>query len=237
MSAPDRPGGRPVAIVHGLVPAAGRGERFGGGEPKQFSLVAGRPLLAWTLERLLAAGAASLTVAVPADQLDRARSLVADEPVLFVAGGDSRQASVRLCLAACPADPDELVLVHDGARPAVAPRDVRACVEAAAGADGAVLGRPVSDTLKLVAGGAIEATVDRSFLFRAETPQVFSRELLERALDEAAAAGFVGTDEAAAVERLAGVRLVAVTASRPNPKLTAASDLPLVAALLRDSIG
>ncbi len=221
-------------IVHGIVPAAGRGERFGGSEPKQFSLVAGRPVLAWTVERLLEAGVASLTVAVPADQVDRARSLIADERVLFVAGGENRQASVQIGLAACPADPDELVLVHDGARPAVAPEDVRACVAAVAAADGAVLGRPVSDTLKLVAGGTIEGTVDRSFLFRAETPQVFSRGLLERALEEALEAEFVGTDEASAVERLAGVRLAAVDARHPNPKLTSPSDLPLVAALLRD---
>ncbi len=220
-------------IVHGIVPAAGRGERFGGAEPKQFSIVAGRPVLAWTVERLLSAGLASLTVAVPADQVERARSLLTDERVLVVAGGENRQASVEIGLAACSADPDELVLVHDGARPAVAPEDVRACVEAVVGVDGAVLGRPVSDTLKLVAGGEIEATVDRSFLFRAETPQVFSFELLARALAEAREAGFVGTDEASAVERLAGARLAAVVARHPNPKLTAPSDLPLVAALLR----
>jgi 2-C-methyl-D-erythritol 4-phosphate cytidylyltransferase len=222
--------------VHGIVPAAGRGERFGGAEPKQFSEVAGRPVLAWTVERLLAAGASSLVAAVPAEHVDRARALINDERVLVVAGGGNRQESVEIALAACPADPDELVLVHDGARPAVAPEDVRACVAAAAGADGAVLGRPVSDTLKLVADGEIEATVDRSFLFRAETPQVFSRELLERALAEASETGFVGTDEASAVERLAGVRLAAVAARHPNPKLTAPSDLPLVAALLRNSV-
>jgi 2-C-methyl-D-erythritol 4-phosphate cytidylyltransferase len=143
---------------------------------------------------------------------------------------------VEICLAACPADPEELVLVHDGARPAVAPEDVRACATAASGADGAVLGRPVADTLKLVARGEIQSTVDRGFLFRAETPQGFSRELLDRALAEARSDGFVGTDEASAVERLPGVRLVAVPAAHPNPKLTTPADLPVVAALLRDSI-
>jgi 2-C-methyl-D-erythritol 4-phosphate cytidylyltransferase len=94
----------------------------------------------------------------------------------------------------------------------------------------------VSDTLKLVAGGEIQSTVERRFLFRAETPQAFARELLDRALVEARRDGFVGTDEASAVERLPGVRLVAVAASRLNPKLTTRADLPLVAALLRDSI-
>lgn len=225
------------APVHGLVPAAGRGERFGSETPKQFLEVAGRPILSWTVERLLAAGVNTLTIAVPADQIDRARALIDDPRVLFVAGAGNRQGSVQVCLAACPADPDELVLVHDGARPAVAAADVAACIAVASQHDGAVLGRSVSDTLKLVTAGEIQSTVDRSFLFRAETPQVFSRELLERALTEGEAAGFVGTDEASAVERLAGVRLAAVEARHPNPKLTTPSDLPLVAALLASSMG
>lgn len=224
------------APVHGLVPAAGRGERFGGETPKQFLEVAGRPVLAWTVERLLAARVTTLTIAVPAEQIDRARALVDDSRVLFVAGADSRQGSVQVCLAACPADPEELVLVHDGARPAVASEDVAACIAALESYDGAVLGRPVSDTLKLVTTGEIQSTVDRSFLFRAETPQVFSRELLERALAEGDAAGFFGTDEASAVELLAGVRLAAVTARHPNPKLTTQSDLAFVGALLTGSM-
>lgn len=221
---------------HALVPAAGSGERFGGGEPKQFRQVAGRAVLAWAIERLLDAGALSVTVAVPAGAIDRARELVDDARVLCAVGGADRQASVEICLAACPADPEEWVAVHDGARPAVMPADVRACVEAAQGADGAVLGRPVADTLKLVAAGEIQSTVDRSFLFRAETPQLFSHELLARALEEAKFAGFVGTDEASVVEQLPGVRLAAVTAGHPNPKLTSPGDLVLIAALLQESI-
>ena len=224
-------------LVHGLIPAAGRGERFGTEDPKQFTSIEGRPVLVWTIERLLAAGVTSLTVAVPTSQIDRARTLVDDERVLFVAGGPSRQASVEVCLAACPADPEELVLVHDGARPAVAPTDVAACIEAALQNDGAVLGRPVSDTLKLVAAGEIQSTVDRRLLFRAETPQVFSHELLERALTEARDAGFLGTDEASVVERLPGVQLAAVTAEYLNPKLTSRADLAVVEVLLRDTIG
>jgi 2-C-methyl-D-erythritol 4-phosphate cytidylyltransferase len=220
-----------MPAVHALVPAGGRGERFGGGRPKLLWVVAGKPVLAWTLERL--ATTASVTVAVPAELLEEVAAVLrVDERVRCVAGGPTRQESVAACLAACPAAPSDWLLVHDGARPALHREDLSACLEGVAGADGAVLGRPVSDTLKLVAGGLVQGTVDRSFLFRAETPQIFSRELLERALAAALEAGFAGTDEAALVERLPGARVAAVAARHPNPKLTTPGDLPLIEALL-----
>ena len=105
-------------------------------------------------------------------------------------------------------------------------------LEASDGVDGAVLGRTVSDTLKRVVDGRIVTTVERSQLFRAETPQVFRRNVLERAITAAAEARFVGTDEASLVERLPGARLVAVEAANVNPKVTTPADLPLVEALL-----
>ena len=95
-----------------------------------------------------------------------------------------------------------------------------------------MLGRGASDTLKLVEQGVIVGTVDRSRVFRAETPQVFRRELLERAIEAALAVGFTATDEASLVERFPGMRVLAVEAVAPNPKLTTPADLPLVRALL-----
>jgi 2-C-methyl-D-erythritol 4-phosphate cytidylyltransferase len=216
------------SVFHALVPAAGRGDRFGG--PKQFVEVAGRPLLAWTLERLLAAGAASVVVALPADELDAATTRIAgDARIRFVAGGATRQASVAAALEASPAAAGELVAVHDGARAAVDPADVAAVVAAAAGTGGAVLGRPLTDTIKRLEDGRVIGTVDRSKLFRAETPQVFRRALLERAFESARRDRFVGTDEASLVERLADVEIRAVVALSPNPKVTFPGDLERVA--------
>lgn len=218
--------------VHAVVPAAGRGLRFGGSLSKQFESIAGRPLLAWTVERLLAAGVDSVTVALPGDVAAAPPDWLRDARVRTVSGGDSRQASVMAALAASPAEANDLVLVHDGARPALAAADLIAVCRAALAADGAVLGRTVSDTLKMLEKGEIVGTLDRSRLFRAETPQVFRRRLLEAAAEAALAVGFVGTDEAALVERLPGPRILAVEASQPNPKLTMPGDLPLVRALL-----
>lgn len=219
---------------HALVPAAGRGERFGGDIRKQLVEVEGRPVLAWAIDRLLRAGASSVTVALPAALVaGAADNVLADDRVRWIAGGETRQESVAACLEACDARGDGAVVVHDGARPVVHPDDVRRCVAALADHDGAVLGRPVADTLKLATEGEIQGTVDRAYLFRAETPQAFPRALFEKALAAAAVDRFVGTDEASLVERLPGVRLASVEAEHPNPKLTTRADLTLVAALLR----
>ncbi len=221
-----------------LVPAAGRGLRFGEDSPKQWVTVAGRPLLAWTLETLLACGATEVVVALPLEGLDGAcRSLSGDPRVRCVAGGESRQGSVRQCLERTDGPGDALVLVHDGVRPAVSAADVRATLAAAAESGAAILGRSVHDTLKEVAAGSVVRTVDRSSLFRAETPQVFRRDLLVRAFEAAESDGFEGTDEASLVERLGEIAIVAVEATAANPKLTRPDELGYVESLLRPRAG
>jgi 2-C-methyl-D-erythritol 4-phosphate cytidylyltransferase len=225
-----------------LVPAAGRGERFGSERPKMFLEVAGRPVLAWTVDRLLDAGVEALALAVPEERLEEALRLASRRPdswerVVFTAGGESRQASVAACLDALGGPPEDLLVVHDGARPAFSRRDFEATIEAAGGGGGALLGRPISDTLKELDERRVRATIDRSHLFRAETPQVFRRRDLERALARARADGFIGTDEASLVERLGDVEIAAVAARDPNPKLTTPGDLPLLEWLLGGGSG
>ena len=241
MSSPGRPDARPAVAAgssfHAVVPAAGRGERFGGSLPKQYLEIAGRPLLAWTVARLLESGALSVVVALPEEDVATAPARIADDPRLtWVAGGEIRQDSVAAALAASPARPDELVAVHDGARAAAAPADILATVAAAAGSGGAVLGRAPTDTVKRLEAGRIAATVDRRTLFRAETPQVFRRATLERALAAARRDGFVGTDESSLVERLGDVEIRAVEARFANPKVTFAEDFEAVARLLEEEV-
>lgn len=221
-----------------LVPAAGRGERFGGERSKMFVLLEGRTILEWTVARLLEAGAERITVALPPAVLRQAADRGTPDPrIAFVAGGDSRQASVAACLRATPGDDSDLVMVHDGARPAFRLADITRTVEAARETGAAILGRPVADTLKRIEGERVTGTVDRARLFRAETPQVFRRELLERAFRSADTDGFLGTDEASLVERLADVEVRAVAAKAPNPKLTNPGDLELIRQLLAGKEG
>lgn len=217
-----------------LVPAGGRGERFGGSEPKQLLHLGGRPVLAWTLERLLALQPRQMTVALPAGrELPLAHlPFGAAKRIRRVDGGSSRQLSVLACLAATPGRDDDLVVVHDGARPATSVEDLNAVVATARETGAAVLGRAMSDTVKRLRGDRIVETVDRQELFRAETPQVFRREILNRALAAAVREGRDETDESAAVERLPGIEIRAVRCRHGNPKLTVPADLERVASLL-----
>jgi 2-C-methyl-D-erythritol 4-phosphate cytidylyltransferase / 2-C-methyl-D-erythritol 2,4-cyclodiphosphate synthase len=145
-----------------------------------------------------------------------------------VAGGETRSASVRAGLAAVPPDTD-VVVVHDAARPLASSRLFRSVVDAVhAGADGAVPGLPLVDTVKrLGRGGEMGDTVDRSELVRVQTPQAFRADVLRRAH----AGGAEASDDAALVERLGG-RVVVVPGEEANAKLTEAGDLAAAEARL-----
>lgn len=238
MSVAERPAGMrelPAGFsFHGLIPAGGRGERFGGRMAKQFVQVAGRPVVAHAVDRLLDAGAVSVVVALPEDAPEAvSRALTKDSRVTLVEGGATRQASVAAALGASPATASDLVAVHDGARPATTMDDLAAVLLSASEVGAAVLGRALADTLKKTSAGRILGTLDRSGLFRAETPQVFRRELLDRAFEAARRDRFLGTDESSLVERLAAVEIAAVEARHPNPKLTLAADLRDIEPLLQ----
>ena len=213
-----------------VVPAAGAGVRFGGPTPKALALLAGEPLLVHAVRALRAApSVAAVVVAAPAEHLDAVGLLLAAYDVLVVAGGPTRQDSVGLALAALPAEVD-LVLVHDAAR-CLAPVSVIEQVIAAlrGGAQAVVPAVPVVDTIKRVDDdGLVVATVDRAPLRIIQTPQGFSRALLERAH----AAGLDPlTDDAGLVELL-GAAVLTVPGSDEAFKLTRPQDLLLAEAVL-----
>ncbi len=217
-----------------VVPAAGRGARFGGEIPKQYVDLLGRPLLQHTLERLAAhPRVAGLMVVLAAD--DRrwpGLTALAGKPVLATIGGSERAASVLAGLRALPDSvaADAAVLVHDAARPLLRAGDLDRLIGLGVGHPaGAVLAAPVRDTLKRAGdGGVVAATVPRVGLWRALTPQMGRRGDLERALSAAAQAGVAITDEAMALERI-GLYPLLVEGSDDNLKITTAADLAYAA--------
>lgn len=220
-----------------LVPAAGSGRRFGGGVPKQYLLAAGKPLIEHALHALLShPGIDGVVVALAAgDALWPGWTTLHGKPVATCLGGGERADSVLAALHALPvgiAD-DEMLLVHDAARPNLDAGDITRLLDAARGhPDGAILAAPVRDTLKRAEDdGRIAATEPRERLWRALTPQAFRRDLLRRALAAARAEGVVVTDEAMAAERL-GLKPALVEGREDNIKVTTPADLALVEFLL-----
>ncbi len=151
-------------------------------------------------------------------------------PLRLAAAGAERQHSVASGLAAT--DPDcEIVVVHDAARPFVAPEAIASCVAAARTHGAAILAAAVSDTVKRVDRERITETIPRAGLWLAQTPQVARADLLRRAHSEAARLGIVETDEAALVERL-GETVVVVAGSHLNRKITTPDDLAWAEAMV-----
>ena len=216
-----------------VVPAAGRGERFGGSLPKQYAMLAGRPVIEHTLCCFQGiAGIAGIVVSLSADDRRFGTIKLPSIPVHTTVGGDTRAQSVLAALdwlANGPAADDDWVLVHDAARPLVARADIEALIdECEQNGVGGLLGVPVADTLKRAARGKVHATVSRDDVWRAMTPQMFRLGPLSRAVRNA---GPEATDEAMAME-LSGVTPAMVRGGTDNLKITTVEDLVLAAAVL-----
>jgi 2-C-methyl-D-erythritol 4-phosphate cytidylyltransferase len=230
MSRPTHPRAR-VGVV---VVAAGMGLRLGAGAPKALVEVQGRPLVAHAVARLRGAGLPPAVVVHPAGFAEDFHA-AGDAPVeAFVVGGRERRDSVRAGLERL-ADDLDVVVVHDAARAFAPVATIRAVVAAVTGPGGVVAaapGLPVADTLKRVVDGAVVATVDRSELRAAQTPQAFTREVLAAAL----AGSGADTDELGPVERLVAAgrvegRVVLVEGSEWARKVTYPADLEVLSAL------
>lgn len=220
-----------------VVPAAGRGSRFGGEVPKQYLEVAGQPLIAHTLHALCAHPGVDGVIVVLAE--DDARwpgwSTLDGKAVATCIGGGERADSVLAGLAALPDSvrADEFVLVHDAARPNLQREDLDRLLEYGRNDPvGAILAAPVRDTLKRAGDdGGIDGTEPRERLWRAFTPQLFRRLQLSRALEAARDGGVAVTDEAMAMERQ-GLRPLLIEGREDNLKVTTAADLVLFEYLL-----
>jgi 2-C-methyl-D-erythritol 4-phosphate cytidylyltransferase len=209
-----------------LILAAGRGERLGADRPKALVALAGRPLVQWSVDVLAGVAAIErIVVALPA-------GVSAPEGAIGVEGGLVRSESVLRALAA--AGPGDPVLVHDAARPLLTAELVERTLSAVEsdGVDAAIAAAPVTDTVKRVdAAGVVRETLDRAGLWAVQTPQVFRREALERALDVPDQVLARATDDAWLVERAGGI-VVVVPSGSENLKVTTSLDLAVAELLL-----
>ncbi|MBT5009673.1 MAG: 2-C-methyl-D-erythritol 4-phosphate cytidylyltransferase [Gammaproteobacteria bacterium] len=212
----------PLSRLYVVVPAAGTGQRMGSAVPKQYlELNSGQTVLGMTMSKLQSLRPERLVVALHAADtwFDDLHLSGVDR----VVGGENRAASVLSALTAIDARDDDLILVHDAVRPCVRVADINRLIDLARDhAEGALLATPVIDTLKRVTDQQVTATVDRSQLWQAQTPQIFRFELLKRALLAAPAA----TDEASAVEAL-GILPRICRGRADNLKITTNEDLAM----------
>ncbi len=198
--------------------------------PKQFLDLAGRPVLAWTLTAFERADRIDrIVLVVRREDIDTCREQFGKKKfpkvVDMVAGGAERQDSVACGLQAIPQDAD-VVAIHDGARACVTSEEINAVVLAASERGAAVLGTPVTDTVKRVQGDQVAKTLDRSTLRAVQTPQAFRRDVIFRAHQAARESGYLGTDDTALVERL-GETVTIVPGRADNIKITSIEDLDM----------
>jgi 2-C-methyl-D-erythritol 4-phosphate cytidylyltransferase len=211
-----------------VIAAAGSGERLGAGGPKAFVELAGRPLLDWSLDAFREAGfIKEIVVATPPGE----EGAVAERGVLGVAGGQHRSGSVANALELAG---EEIVVVHDAARPLVTPKLINAVVDRLASDEevaGVIAAAPVTDTIKQASGeGVVERTLDRTGLWAVQTPQAFRADALREALSDPDSLP-EATDDAMLVERRGG-RVLIHEAPADNLKVTTPLDLRVAELLL-----
>ncbi len=230
-----------------IVPAAGLGTRMGSpsstkarkkAPSKQFKELGGVPILLHTLRKFVASPEVhEIIVALRKDeiagfrtQLEKQYPEILNKRLQLVEGGEHRQDSVASALAAIAAEADDIVLVHDGVRPFVTPEIIAEVIATAQKHGAAIAGMPAVDTIKQVdrtaEGAVIKATIPRASIVMAQTPQGFRYSILKKTFEEAAADGFVGTDESSLIER-SGHPVAVVMGSPRNLKITTPGDLEL----------
>ena len=222
--------------VVAIIPAAGEGRRMGATVEKQFMHLNGTPILSHTLKVFDASPVIDGVVLVVAAQQHQVLheevldSYPCDKLLRVVDGGQERQDSVALGLAAVPQE-CELVVVHDGVRPLVDMDLLGSVVKSAQQHGAAIAAIPAGDTVKRVRKGLVTTTLERETIWLAQTPQAFHASLLRQAYEKALKDQVMVTDDAALVERL-GVEVHLVPGSPENIKVTTPTDIIIAEALL-----
>jgi 2-C-methyl-D-erythritol 4-phosphate cytidylyltransferase len=231
-------GNRVKPTVHAIIVAAGKGTRMHDSVRKQYIVLSGIPVLRHTLSIFdRCQQVHRIILVVPKEDFDFCRHNILRPTILqkdmrLVAGGLERQDSVYNALHVI--EPDEgIVVIHDGVRPFLKQKHLVACIEGAVEFGACIIGTPAFDTIKQVnAKNEIVQTHTRDALWLAQTPQAFQAELIKKAHETAKQDGYVGTDDAALVERL-GQTVKIIPGSRNNIKITSQEDLELARAIMQ----
>jgi 2-C-methyl-D-erythritol 4-phosphate cytidylyltransferase len=224
-----------------IVVAAGRGSRAGAGQSKQFREISGIPIIIHTLSRFERCETIDGSVVVlPRGEQEAFAALAGRyglrKVLSAVPGGETRAESVWRGLEALRNLSVEVVAVHDGVRPFVTPGEIDRTVREAEASGAAVLAVPVVDTIKEAEGGRVLRTLERSRLWRAQTPQCFRHDLLRRAYEQSLPDGLDATDDSALVERL-GAAVSIVEGGEHNIKITTPQDFAVAEILLKGDRG
>lgn len=222
-----------------IVVAAGKGKRMGTQISKQFLPICEKEILAWTVEVFEKSNLIqNIVMVASADGMEDIQALCKkyqwQKVTHIVLGGKERQDSVANGLAAL-AEETEMVLIHDGVRPFVTEQMIADSIAAAKTYDGAVIGVPAKDTIKICsAEGVAEQTPDRNFLWQIQTPQTFRKDVIQKAYQYAKEHDFLGTDDASVAE-FAGNRVKVMQGDYRNIKITTKEDLLVAEAFLKDA--
>jgi 2-C-methyl-D-erythritol 4-phosphate cytidylyltransferase len=223
-----------MAMTDALIVAAGSGERFGD-QPKQFVLLNGRPMIAWVVERFSRQkGIDRITLVVPAGSKDRFEQVIEQHGLEkvegLIAGGETRQESVRLGLEGLAPDSDA-ILVHDGARPCPTSALIGRILETLRHKNAVIPTIPAVDTLIREASAEVGEVVDRTGISAVQTPQGFRTELLRRAHQSAIEKGIRSSDDGSLILAM-GEIVTTVPGERTNIKVTFEDDVAMAEAIL-----
>jgi len=223
-----------------IITAGGIGSRMAAGRPKQFITLAGEPILLRTIKTFISTGLfESILITSPASHLEQTQRMLAENGLqnrcMILEGGQMRQDSVKIGLDALPKG-THYVMVHDGVRPLVSQQIIKNCLAMAKESGAAITAIPMQDTIKSIRNHYISHTIDRQNLWRAQTPQAASVNLLQQAYSLAAEKDFIATDESSLLELL-NCQISIVKGSEENIKITVKEDLKMAENFLRQETG
>ena len=218
--------------THAIILAGGTGSRMGTETPKQFLPLAGRPVILWSIETMASVSSVDrIIITIPDEHTEKMRAILKghsiEDRITLVTGGATRQGSVYNGLTALDCDDNDIVLIHDSARPFIEKETIEECIKGAADTGAAGVYVPATDTMAEVRDGLVTAIPDRKLMYRTQTPQAFRFSLIMEAHEKARARGRAHYTDDVSLVMDSGHDVSAVTGNDTNIKITTPVDYEL----------